>query len=109
MRSGSGSGQTVTIPGVAARSALTAKVPGLCWTCGGSGSTMLAGASARNSYPVECHDCPTIGQLLAIGAAVMTADDANPNQAPIHYRGTDHHVWASGWDAALDSLRAVQP
>lgn len=52
---------------------------------------------------------PTIGQLLAIGAAVMTADDANPNQAPIYYRGTDHHVWASGWDAALDSLRAVQP
>lgn len=88
MRSGSGNGQTVTIPGVAARSALAAKVPELCKTCsgesviydlrcdncGGSASLPLGMTCANHlAKPQPCPDCPTIGQLLAIGAAVWSA------------------------------------
>jgi len=107
----------------AALGGIAAKVPELCQTCagesviydlrcdncGGSASLPL-GMTCENHHakPQPCPDCPTIGDLLAIGAAVWTAPDANPNHAPVNHRGTDHHVWASGWDAALVHLRAVQ-
>ena len=86
LRSAAADGRTIQQPGHAARSALATKVPELCSTChgtemvfdlrcdncGGSASLPL-GMTCPNhlAKPTPCPDCPTIGQLLAIGAEVM--------------------------------------
>jgi len=56
-------------PDEAAGSVLAAKVPELCLTCGGERD-----GAHGNIVAGDCPDCPTIGHLLAIGAAVMAAE-----------------------------------
>ena len=53
---------------------LAARVPELCQTCKGYGlvaKPLRPGAQALSVTHEDCPDCPTIGQLLAIGAAVV--------------------------------------
>lgn len=84
VRSASWDGRTINSPQYAAECALAALVPEPCQTCagesviydlrcdncGGSASLPL-GMTCENHHakPQPCPDCPTIGQLLAIGAA----------------------------------------
>ena len=52
---------------------LAARVPALCTTCGG---TTVTHNERHEWADIQCPDCPTIGRLLAIGAAVMTAESS---------------------------------
>jgi len=92
------------VPGNAA-DILAAKVPELCRECEGTGLDY----SGNVNHPTECQDCPTIAKLLAIGAAVMSADEANPDSAPSWYVAGEPFMWAAGFDAATSRLRSVQP
>ncbi len=79
----------------AGHAVLAAEVPELCPTCGGRGWEVCS----VNKYgepdgAAECLDCPTIAKLLAIGAAVMSAD--------MDDQSTMVRLF-------LDHLRAVQP
>lgn len=81
--------------------ALDAKVPDLCQTCGGTKRVATPGTSV--DY-VGCPDCPTIAQLLAIGAAVMSAEVSGgwivqlPGQ-----------LATNAAELLLSQLRSVQP
>ena len=74
-----------------ARNALQYALPELC--------------QARPGGPIghACPDCPTIGQLLAIGAAVMNI------RAGDHPGPDGHRHGCSCGAAVLAQLRAVQP
>lgn len=74
---------------VTAAAQLDARVPALCQTCNGKGTV-----PGPADLPFTCPDCPTIGKLLAIGAAVM----ACPADEPF-----------AEWREHLRILRAVQP
>jgi hypothetical protein len=84
---------------------LDAEVPELCQTCDGSGveteDSMIVVGVPGGQYPIgPCPECPTIGQLLAIGALVYG------------YPWTVNDFGASAWppiQGFLEMLRAVQP
>lgn len=84
---------------------LAAKVPELCQTCEGYGlvaKPLRPGAQALSVTHADCPGCPTIGQLLAIGAAVV----AGPGAPSLQELGW---TFEDGWAAAIAHLRAVQP
>ena len=81
---------------------LTAKVTELCRTCGGGGCAAL-GPNGHDGPCRPCPDCPTIAKLLAVGAAVMSAEVVG---VCIQVPGRDITREA---DILLDYLRAVQP
>ena len=100
-----------------ARMVLAAKVSELCRACGGGGLVPQChpehdaqgedcGCPA-NFMP--CPDCPTIAKLLAIGAAVMSAERRTDPTFDTGTWGTvinGEFVWSAD---TLEALRAVQP
>ena len=90
---------------------LAAKVPELCQTCEGYGlvaKPLRPGAQALSVTHEDCPDCPTIGQLLAIGAAVMSARvEIDDYTVAVEAEGRTWHP--SHAITLLDRLRAVQP
>ena len=56
-----------------------------------------------------CTDCPTIGQLLAIGAAVMTARMESPEGSGRQGVLLGGEYLAQSADRTIAYLRAVQP
>lgn len=80
---------------------LTDKRPDLCPTC--DGASMVRNRSRSGDTHIDCPDCPTIGRLLAIGAAVMTGAI---NGQPFDF---DRSSYRQGIDDCLAELRAVQP
>ena len=87
---------------------LAARVPELCQTCKGYGlvaKPLRPGAQALSVTHADCPGCPTIGQLLAKGAAVMgELVDAGAGDVFEHKSGT----YMDGPEL-LAYLRAVQP
>ena len=77
---------------------LAARYPKACPTCKGTG-VEPTGAYTYEGEPLyqTCSDCPTLGKLLAIGEAVMTAQVAGSG------------TWGRYAAVLLDALRAVEP
>ena len=90
---------------------LAARVPELCQTCKGYGlvaKPLRPGAQALSVTHEDCPGCPTIGQLLAIGAAVMSARvEIDDYTVAVEAEGRTWHP--SHAITLLDRLRAVQP
>lgn len=108
-----------------ARDVLAAKVPELCSTChgvgticdlrcdncGGSASLPLGMTCSNHlAKPTPCPDCPTIGKLLAIGAAVIVSDfdEQHPRNEDgswqMHCCHCGKHVDDSEIEPAIDFL-----
>lgn len=84
---------------------LDARVPELCQTCEGTGLDY----GGNINHPTICPDCPTIGQLLAIGAAVMTARMESPEGSGRQGVLLGGEYLAQSADRTIAYLRAVQP
>ena len=124
VRSASWDGRTINSPQYAAECALAALVPEPCQTCagesviydlrcdncGGSASLPL-GMTCENHHakPQPCPDCPTIGRLLAIGTAVMTARMESPEGSGRQGVLLGGEYLAQSADRTIAYLRAVQP
>jgi len=97
---------------------LAAKVPELCQTCEGDGwvaepAHHCHGGSCTNQcgepIQADCDDCPTIGRLLAIGTAVMTARMESPEGSGRQGVLLGGEYLAQSADRTIAYLRAVQP
>lgn len=89
---------------------LGAKVPELCQTCGGTGERPLNHQVRKYAEPYHvCPDCPTIGRLLAIGTAVMTARMESPEGSGRQGVLLGGEYLAQSADRTIAYLRAVQP
>lgn len=99
------SGRTVYSPPRAANHALATRVPALCPTCDG---TTVTHNERHEWADISCPDCPTIGRLLAIGAAVMTSTvNVNDYTVTVAAEGKQWHPTHA--IALRDLLLAVQP
>lgn len=76
---------------------LATRVPELCATC-------TAGTTRKC-----CPDCPTIGKLLAIGAAVMSRKIDTESPSFDGYSLGMVEDWTDGANWMLAALRTVQP
>ena len=91
---------------------LAARVPELCQTCKGYGlvaKPLRPGAQALSVTHADCPGCPTIGQLLAIGTAVMTARMESPEGSGRQGVLLGGEYLAQSADRTIAYLRAVQP
>ena len=83
---------------------LTARYPAACTTCKGTGATLGLATDAQSWKVITCLDCPTIGKLIAVGAAVMTWT------SEAFYPSTEglQDAYIEGGNDVIDHLRAVE-
>ena len=85
---------------------MTAKVPAACNTCKGTGIESGIDMHGDSDF-WDCPDCPTIAKLLAIGTAVMTAqDDGYGVRVDV---GGETYGTTDGARFLLRILRVVEP
>lgn len=86
-------------------SAMTARVTALCPDCDGSGYKPM-GSMLRGMYVCDHPNAPTIGRMLRIAEAVLTAEDHDDGYVyiPEHLGGGSEY---GGWQV-INELRAVE-